>query len=267
MSRISRLHPVLLIAICLCLAALPASAQRQGSSSTLTVSAGYDMFITPPDGYSFFYIAGLADETIPEGFFGCVRVGGDCLPSDAIAYPVRVLFEGLATGSLGLEPGTMDNSPCKDVSDDTKFGRHCADGVGHFSSTNPMPFDEEEEDIDTIVLRGNDMTFDAIGDVRSTTIELVSLSLESIKPITVTYGNGRITQRFDVIARGPLVPGQKGKMVVSRTGSNNGTYFSRLPISVAIAFENTDRQGPGPKETLDLDLDFVSAEVPWEVRN
>jgi hypothetical protein len=197
--------------------------------------------VTAADGRSFFYLGGSPENPIPEGFFGCLPTAGGCLPSDPVSAPVRVTFKGLATGDLGLEPGTLGNSPCKDVSDEHKFGRHCADGVGHFSSTDGT-FPAEPEDTDTIVQRQADLVFGAVGDVRSAPIELVSLSLHSIEPIEISYGGGRAFQRFDVIVTGPRVKGRTGTMVVSRTGKSSGTYASRLP----------------------MDLDFVGAKVAWE---
>ncbi|MEM7480831.1 MAG: hypothetical protein AAF481_06630 [Acidobacteriota bacterium] len=251
----------------LSLVALPAVGQLtthpDGSPGQLKVPAGYDLFVTPPDGSSYFYL-GSEGEGIPEGYFGCLETPNGCLLSDAIQSPVRVLFVGLATGDLGLEPGTLDNDPCKWVSDSDKFGVHCADGVGHFSSTTPS-FPSEPEDTDTIVARLADVSFEEIGDSRTVPIEFVSLSLQSLKPITVTYGDGRYTERFQVIARGPGVGGETGSMVMTRTGATNGTYYSRLPVFVDIEFQNTRRNGPAPKEGIALDLVMVGAEVPWEV--
>ena len=184
---------------------LLAVAASLARADTLRIPAGHDLFVTAADGRSFFYLGGSPENPIPEGFFGCVPSAGGCLPSDPVTAPVRVTFKGLATGDLGLEPGTLGNSPCKDVSDEHKFGRHCADGVGHFSSTSgPLP--AEPEDTDTIVQRQADLVFGAVGDVRSAPIELVSLSLHSIEPIEVSYGGGRAFQRFAVEVPAPGAP-------------------------------------------------------------
>lgn len=238
-------------------------AQYGKKATSLTIPAGHDMFVTRPDGRTYFYLGGSGGETIPQGFFGCAPRGETCLPSDPIDQPVRVVFEGVAVDIQALEPSVLDNSPCKWVSDDDKFGTHCADGVGHFSSTTPE-FPSEPEDSDTIVLRTADLSFDSIGDVRSIPIELVALSLRSVEPIEIGYGAGQVTQRFDVRVTGPQGPARTGTMVVSRTEESAGTYFSRLPVAMEIEFSNTAPDGPAAVGTVSLDLDFVGAEVPWE---
>lgn len=232
-------------------------------AATLRMPAGYDMFITAADGRSFFYLGASSERPIPQGFFGCLPIAGACLPSDAITAPIRVAFEGLATGDLGLEPSPVSSVPCKWVSDADKYGMHCADGVGHFSSTNPeIP---AEPEVDTIVLRDADLVFEAIGDQRSAPIELVSLSLRGIEPVEILYGDGRASQRFQVTVSGPRVKGARGTMTISRTGESSGTYVSRLPVSMEIKFQNTKSGGPAPAAPIALDLDFVGADVPWMV--
>lgn len=243
--------------------ALTGCAQYGKSGASLTIPAGHDMFVTRPDGRTYFYLGGSGSETIPQGFFGCTPRGDACLPSDPVDRPVKVVFEGVAVDIQALEPSALDNSPCKWVSDDDKFGTHCADGVGHFSSTTPE-FPSEPEDSDTIVLRTADLSFDAIGDVRSIPIELVALSLRSVKPIEIGYGAGQITQRFHLRVTAPHGDARTGTMVVSRTAESAGTYFSRLPVAMAIEFLNAAPDGPAAVGSVALDLDFVGAEVPWE---
>lgn len=229
-------------------------------AATLRIPAGHDVFVTAADGKSYFYLGASHEHPIPRGFFGCVPSRTGCLPSDPIEAPVRVTFQGLATGDLGLGPGPVEALACEDVYTDDKFGRHCADGAGHFTAVNPY----KPEKVDTIVLRDGDLVLDAIGSVSTVPIELVSLSLRSIDPITVRYGNGQATQSFHVKALGPRVSGHQGTMTATRTGESSGTYFSSMPLSVEISFQNTSSGGPSAVSPIDFDLELRGSEVAWK---
>jgi hypothetical protein len=230
-------------------------------AATLRIPAGHDMFVTAADGRSYFYLGASSGHPIPQGYFGCVQTASGCLPSDAIVAPVRVTFQGLATGDFGLEPGALESQPCEDVYTDDKFGRHCADGVGHFTDPFPPPLADQ---VDTIVLRNADLVLGNIGSVGTIPIELVAVSLRSVTPMEVRYGNGRVSQRFHVKAAGPRVKGRLGTMTLTRSGVSSGTYFSTLPLAVEISFQNTSSTGPSAGPPIVLDVDLRGAELPWK---
>lgn len=230
-------------------------------AASLRIPAGHDMFITPADGRTYFYLAASSAQPIPRGFFGCVQTRSGCLPSDPIEIPARVNFRGLPTGPLGQQASPFGTEPCKTVSDPEKFGVHCSDGANNFQSTSPNP--TSLEDVDTIVFRNGDLVFNAIGSVSTTPIELVSLSLESIEPIVVQYGNGQVTQRFRVKAIGPRTTSRPGSMTVKRSGDSSGVYFSTLPVSVRISFQNTSSSGPSALAPIDLDLELRGSDIAW----
>lgn len=231
-------------------------------AASLRIPAGHDLFVTPADGRTYFYLAASSAQPIPRGFFGCVQTRSGCLPSDPIEIPVRVNFRGLPTGPLGQQASPFGSEPCKTVSDPQKFGVHCSDGANNFQSTSPnqqQPLDA----VDTIVFRNGDLVLDAIGSVGTIPIELVSLSLESIEPILVRYGNGQATQRFQVKAIGPRTPGRLGSMSVKRSGESSGVYFSTLPVSVRISFHNTSSSGPSALAPFDLELELRGSDIAW----
>ena len=230
------------------------------AAAPLRIPAGHDVFVTAADGKSYFYLGASSEHPVPRGFFGCVQTRNGCLPSDPIEAPIRVTFQGLATGDLGLGPSPVEALACEDVYTDDKYGRHCADGASWFGSTNPY----KPEKVDTIVLRGADLVLDAIGSVSTIPIELVSLSLRSVDPITVRYGNGQASQTFHVKALGPRASGHQGTMTVARTGEFSGTYFSSMPLLVEISFQNTSSAGPSAVSPIDFDLELRGSEIAWK---
>lgn len=256
---------VLLVAGTIGIAASSCKSTR-ATSRVLSIPTGYDMFVTPPDGRSLFVLGGNGERAIPQGFFGCVPSEGDCLVSDPVDSPIRVQFQGLATGDLGLEASAMSSDPCKWVSDEDKFGIHCASGIQNFTSTT-REFPAMLDEVDTIVSRGSDAVLEGVGSTTSVPIKLVSLSLQSMEPVEISYGQGRLFQQFHVVVSGPREEARAGEMLITRARESSGTYFSKLPISLKIRFENSDPEGPSARAPIELDLNFVGPEVKWEFFN
>ena len=53
-------------------------------------------------------------------------------------------------------------------------------------------------------------------------------------------------------------------MTVTRNGTSSGTYFSTLPLSVEISFQNTSSTGPSAGPPIVLDVDLRGSEIPWK---
>jgi hypothetical protein len=222
-----------------------------------TIPAGLDMFVTrpgmPPD------IGTYADNPmgLPPGFFG-MHLG---MPSDPVP-PGRVFLQGEPTGALGQEPGegfkVCEHEPFDEIALLAKHGL-----LGDARDNGGLPM------TDTIVRRHAPIIFTPGGPFPETAppipIEIVSLSLVSVAPITVTYGGGASSQTFDMHV--DLAPGPQplGSMTVTKTHPNGGTFDSFLPVHSMISFTNTDPSGPQAQQPLQRTDEFQSVDVCWQV--
>lgn len=122
--------------------------------------------------------------------------------------------------------------------------------------------------IDTIVERLGPATLPAVGDSATIDIEIVALSLQSIDPITVTYG-GLNPELWDVHVCLSIEPQQTGLMKLRRTHSDGGNFDSALPVTPRFIFT---RQGDSEQRVLDGGLAGImyvldALWVPWEYDN
>lgn len=110
---------------------------------------------------------------------------------------------------------------------------------------------------DTVVQRLDDamLHFPGSPAARDTVpIEIVSLHLQSLQPIVVTYNGGQNPEMWDVeIEVAPSANQEPGAMTLTRTGSNQGTFTLNLPVASQMTFRRSD--GPplqvGPVDRLD----------------
>lgn len=96
-------------------------------------------------------------------------------------------------------------------------------------------------------------------------IELVELSLQSVEPITVTYGGGQVPEQWTLeVSPSPTVPSQ-GAIAVSE----KGTFDSKLQVVPLLTFT---RLSDGSQRLLDIGtlppsarnaLGFQQANAPW----
>jgi hypothetical protein len=171
--------------------------------------------------------------------------------------PGSFIVVSLPAGSLGLLNG-QPSDPLTDVIINSF-------GVGGSSSgtQSPLQFDTPIEstsfnhskiDYDYKVQKENQApTPDAtlkwdvrinlfnIGNTDTVPIEIVSLSLMSVQPVTINYGNGAFSSFFDVFVElDPASTQQPGSLTLVRVGSTTGTYQLTLPVTYRLTFINTN---------------------------
>ncbi|MEM7480814.1 MAG: hypothetical protein AAF481_06545 [Acidobacteriota bacterium] len=103
------------------------------------------------------------------------------------------------------------------------FGR----SAGHGLSANA----------DTSVRRVSDPNLPNIGDTTTVSIKMHGLSLESINPISVDYGNGSPTELWDVhVGLSTVAPQPWGSLTATKTWSGGGTFSSSLTVIPRFSF-------------------------------
>jgi PEP-CTERM motif-containing protein len=124
-------------------------------------------------------------------------------------------------------------------------------GVGDHRQNGGLPA------VDTIVQRLAPASLPTVGSSATVPIELVSLNLVSVAPITVTYGGGAFSQFFDVFATeaGAQAP---GTMTLTRDSVDGGYFDALLPVLANIHFENTVPTGPQAASDLPFQAQFQS---------
>lgn len=127
---------------------------------------------------------------------------------------------------------------------------------------------DDLSDIDTIVERLDPATLPTVGDSATIDIEIVALSLQSIDPITVTYG-GLNPELWDVHVCLSSEPQQTGQMKLRRTHADGGNFDSSLPVTPRFIFT---RQSDSEQRVLDGGLSGImyvldALWVPWEYDN
>jgi hypothetical protein len=121
---------------------------------------------------------------------------------------------------------------------------------------------------DTMIERLDLATLPAVGDSATIDIEIVALSLQSIDPITVTYG-GLNPELWDVHVCLSSEPQQTGQMKLRRTHADGGNFDSELPVTPRFIFT---RQSDSEQRVLDGGLAGImyvldALWVPWEYDN
>lgn len=96
--------------------------------------------------------------------------------------------------------------------------------------------DDDLSEIDTIVERLETAYLPGIGQSDTVAIELISLSLVSIEPITVTYNGGQDPELWDVEVCNSSYGSPQGEMVITRTHMNGGMFNSDLPVRPLFRF-------------------------------
>ena len=118
------------------------------------------------------------------------------------------------------------------------------------------------QDIDTCVRRTPDADVSAIGVPDTVDIELIALSLQSVNPITVTFG-ALPSSDFDVVSaesRGVQTPGTMTftPTAVAPNGTVSGTVSNdSLPVEFDLTFVDTASQLASVEQSA-LTLDYVN---------
>lgn len=179
----------------------------QVAGQPLRCPPGIDPFVTPDSGHTQFPCPECDPLVIPEGFFG--SVGG--FPSDPMVFGPSP-----TTGTLGPIVVAGDPTGCPDP------GTGCVRLVGEGCHQGHVGRHCTEEVVatagDTCVERLEEFTLNNVGSSVQIPIEIVSLSLKSVEPITVTYGQMNPTL-FDVfITLDPNEDQDTGLGTFTRTG-------------------------------------------------
>jgi hypothetical protein len=162
--------------------------------------------------------------SLPAGFFG----QHDGNPSDPLSDAIISSF-GVG-GSSGGSPSPLQ----LDVPvESTSF---------NFSK---LQFEYKvQKPANTTLQHGASKLF-SIGSTDTVPIEMVSMTLTSASPVTITYGNGASSSFFDVfVDLDPASIQQPGSLTLLRTGTNSGTYQFSLPITYRLTFTNISPAGP-----------------------
>jgi hypothetical protein len=194
-------------------------------------------------------------------------IGGACAQDVLPGYDLYITDSGSTEFDFGSQPLPAGFfGPGSDPFD----GGVPASGLplpqNPFWPTSP-PFctGDDLTNIDTIVRRIGPATLPSVGSFDVIDIEIVALSLESINPITVTYG-GLSPELWDVVVW--LSPNQvNGNMLINKTHLDGGTFDMDLPVAPLFVFtrqsDNQELILDGGAEPFWLDTIEV-VDVPWE---
>ena len=119
--------------------------------------------------------------------------------------------------------------------------------------------------IDTVIRRLGPMCFsEPLPDTQQVPIEIVSLSLKSCSPITVSFTSPPHTEQWDIYIS--LPPGQQpgGLIDATKTHPNGGVYSAFLPVNAQYAAALNPSVGPTtiPQPAAPTSLTTV-APAPW----
>jgi len=104
-------------------------------------------------------------------------------------------------------------------------------------------WESKAQDGPSTVMKIQGWSLQNIGSTAQTSVEMLSLSLRSLSPLQVTYGNGVSSSFFDVFVE--LLPSaQFGTLDLRRTDNFSGTYNLSIPIAYQMTFVNTSPSGP-----------------------
>ncbi|MEZ4770904.1 MAG: hypothetical protein R2844_21115 [Caldilineales bacterium] len=109
---------------------------------------------------------------------------------------------------------------------------------------------------DTVVQRLGDAELHFPGSpaaAETVPIEIVSMNLQSVEPIVVTYNGGQNPEQWAVqLFVEPTAQQQSGAMTVVRTGPNQGVFTMDLPVNSQLVFNRVDgppqQVGPVPHQ-------------------
>ncbi len=110
---------------------------------------------------------------------------------------------------------------------------------------------------DTVVQRSGDAELQFPGSPaasQTVPIEIVSLHLQSVQPIIITYNGGQNPEQWVVqMVVEPTAQQQPGAMTLKRTGPNQGEFTMDLPVSSQLVYNRLDGppQQVGPVPHLD----------------
>ncbi len=105
--------------------------------------------------------------------------------------------------------------------------------------------------VDTIVRRHAPLNLDGPGSIDTVPIEIVALSLQSVQPITVTYGGGSPELWEVQVNLASFHPQPLGTMTVTAgaCGDSDGSFTATLPVLPRFVFT---RQGDPEQRVLDF---------------
>jgi hypothetical protein len=206
---------------------------------THEVLPGFDLWETRPAGIE------------PPTFFN-LQIPPDYLGMGSLPFDGRVDFVGDRTGTLGC--------PVSDL-----FLRFDTPLVGQFGQQSVV--DARAGDglaaTDTIVQRLGTAELPNVGDSQNVPIQIVSLSLVSVRPIVVNYRDGSTAQWVVDVGLAPL-PQPTGGMTMTKTHADGGTWSSTLPVHPRFTFRNLDPTGPPAQGPIDL-FDMLQSNGTFEL--
>ena len=235
--------PVVCMAVFAVLNTLGSLVMRTDAAPIICPS-GVDRFSTPGGGQTRFPLVTIS---YPAGFFG--NVGG--ADSDPFNLTARDF-----TSKPAPCPG---GRPCFRL-----VGEGCHQGmVGLHCTAHPISSASE----DTCVERLQEFTLNNVGDSAQIDIQLLSLSLVSVDPITVTYGSAN-PRLFDVFVTRDLGAIQStGSATFTRTGNETVKMevapTAGLPVCARVEFRPT----AGGTSFFDSPgCDSLSTITPWNFK-
>jgi len=214
------------------LATMCAGAARADSVSPLLIPPGLQLWKTLPG--SFLIVS------LPAGSLGTQNGNLSDALSDVIINSV-----GLGGSSGGTQSPLQFDTPMESL------------GL-NFSKIQYEYKVQKQQPADTTLKHAPAKLF-SIGSTDTVPIEIVSMSLMSSSPVTITYGGGASSSFFDVFVElDPASIQQPGSLTLQRTGTNSGAYQFALPIIFRLTFTNTSPSGPQANGPLVFTETFVS---------
>ncbi|UCE58393.1 MAG: hypothetical protein JSU63_13235 [Phycisphaerales bacterium] len=101
---------------------------------------------------------------------------------------------------------------------------------------------------DTIVRRHEDICPPEVGESVTVDVEIVALSLTSVDPITVTYGDGQTSEQWDVSVCLSSQRQSVGSISIHLESDDGGTFDSSIPVLPKFSFT---RSSDGETRTVD----------------
>jgi len=122
---------------------------------------------------------------------------------------------------------------------------------------------EDSDTTDTIIKRGEiDLPPEGTDTVL---IEIVELQLVSCQPIVVTDKDGN-RQEWNVKVNLPPTPQPQGRMTVTRTHEDGGTFDAELPVAPMFTFTQVSEDDTtNPLHLLGDANDYRAMNIPWQI--
>lgn len=203
---------------------------------TVTIPGTFDFFIAEPGETTIDIGTETEDDNppLPSGFFGSI---GDT-QSDPFMQ-AEIALEGNPTAEQ-----FQRFAPPMRLGWPNQFNNNTGPNVSQKLAQQLVPV--EMAHYDTVVRRLNDVDFESVGETETVEIEVVALSLKSVEPIVISYGDAGI-RRWDVfVTLDEGVTQPIGSLDLKSDAFEDGVSVSGtianldLPVAYKVTFRDVD---------------------------